>query len=170
MNFRKDIPMINRRKASISASRRSMALLGPTLAFTFVICGCAGKSDVSPVDVEKQAFEDLRAEIRSAIDDPDRETKVIAMVDEMGEELASLRRLKKQRQTQVKKLNANYDTTRAEFDAFIIESNADIRQKQQRILEKRVAFIEITTPEEWAKISDARTEAISAAFKTAQSI
>ncbi len=34
------------------------------------IAGCAGKDDVSPVDVEKQAFEDLRSEIREVIDDP----------------------------------------------------------------------------------------------------
>lgn len=135
-----------------------------------LIGGCAGKGDVNPVDVEKQAFDNLRSEIRIAVDDPERETKAIAVVDELAAELESLRRKTAERHEQAKNLNANYDTTRAEFDAFISASNADIRLSQQRILEKRERLIEVTTPEEWDQILDARTEAIDTAFKSTQAI
>ena len=128
--------------------------------------GCAGKGDVSAVDVEKQALDDLRSEIRIAIDDPERETRAIAVVDGLADELDSLRLLGAQRQEQSKKLYANYDTTRAEFDTFASTSNEDIRLSQQRIVEKRKALIEVTTPEEWDQIADARSEAIDAAFKS----
>ena len=127
---------------------------------------CAGKGDVSPVDVEKQAFDDFRSEVRIAIDAPERETRAIALVNELADELESLRRKDAQRQEQGKKLNANYDTTRAEFDTFATASNEDIRLSQQRIVEKRKALIEVTTPEEWDQIADARSEAIDAAFKS----
>lgn len=134
------------------------------------IAGCGGKSNVSPVDHEQQAFDDLRAEIRIAINDEERAAKAIAIVDELAEELESLRRKKTERREHNRKLNANYDTTRAEFDAFVNVSNVEIRLNQQRILEIRGAFIAITTPEEWNQISDARTEAIKAAIKSTQSI
>jgi len=147
---------------------RHLVVISSLLAMLFT--GCTGNGDVSLVDVEKQAFDDLRSEIRIAIDDPERETRAIALVDELAEELESLRRKKAERQEQGRKLNANYDTTRAEFDAFTNASNVDIRRNQQRILEKRKAFIEITTPEEWNQLFDARTEAIAAAIKSAQSI
>ena len=87
------------------------------------IAGCAGKSNVSLVDLEKQAFDDLRAEIRSAINDEEREVKAIAIVDELAEELKSLRRKKTERRENGRKLHTNYDTTRAEFDAFLNSSN-----------------------------------------------
>jgi uncharacterized OsmC-like protein len=42
--------------------------LGLLCVFTLGIAGCGGKEAVSAVDIEKQAFEDLRAEIREAIE------------------------------------------------------------------------------------------------------
>ena len=68
------------------------------------IAGCAGKSNVSLVDREKQAFDDLRAEIRSAINDEEREVKAIALVEELAEELKSLRR----KRTERRKMAGNY--------------------------------------------------------------
>lgn len=147
---------------------RHLITISALLAMLFA--GCAGKRDVNPVDVEKQAFDDLRAEIRLAIDDAERETRAIELVDVLADELESLRRLKLERQEQGRKLNANYDTTRSEFDAFVNSSNVAIRLNRQRILEKRGAFIATTTPDEWNQIFDARTDAISAAIKSTQSI
>jgi len=145
-----------------------MLVISSLLAILFV--GCAGQGGVNLVDVEKQAFDDLRSEIRIAINDAERETKAIAVVDELAEELESLRSLKTKSREQGRRLNANYDTTRAEFDALISASNVEIRLTQQRILEKRVAFIAITTLEEWNQIFNARTNAISAAIEAIQPI
>lgn len=145
-----------------------MLVISSLIAVLFV--GCAGQGGMNLVDVEKQAFDDLRSEIRIAINDAERETKAITLVDELAEELESLRSLKTKSREQGRKLNANYDTTRAEFDAFVSASIVEIRLTQQRILEKRVAFIAITTLEEWNQIFNARTNAISAAIESIQSI
>ena len=136
----------------------------------FICSGCAGTSDTSLVDVEKQAFDDLRTEIRIAIDDEERMTRAIEIVDELAIELESLRRLKAEKQQHGRKLHADYDTTRAELDEFVNASNTAIRVNQQRILQMRTALIAATTPEEWKQIADARTDAISAAIKATQSI
>jgi len=145
-------------------------LLGLIVALGISIAGCAGKNDVTPVEAQKQAFDDLRSEIRIAIDDAERETKAIDIVEQMAVRFVSLRTDREERQAQFKKLNASYDTTRAEFDVFIEESNANIYRNHQQLLENRQALMSITTPEEWTQILDARTAAIDAAFKAYHSI
>lgn len=161
--------MINPKNLTERTSRLHIVLFSSMILLVFAVSGCAGKNDVSPIDVENQAFEDFRAEIRNAIDDPERETKAIAIVEELREELASLRNKKKGRQNDFKKLNANYDATRAEFDAVLKATNEEILLNQKRIADKRNAFIAVTTPEEMIQITEARTAAISAAIDTLQS-
>ena len=141
------------------------------LVFLAAIAGCSGKSDVRPEEsVDDDVLSELRAEIRSAISDPDREARVIAIVDEFAMELASLKQTKMERQTQFKKLNANYDTTRAEFDTFIKESNDSIYRNQQRLVKQREAFLANTNSQEWAQILDARLKFIDNTFESVQSI
>ena len=140
------------------------------LIFSLGLAGWAGKSDVTPVQAQKQAFDDLRSEIRIAIDDAERETKAIDIVEQMDVQFVSLRTSREERQAQFKKMNASYDTTRTEFDEFIEESNANIYRNHQQLLEHRQALMSITTPEEWTRILNARTEAIEAAFKSYNSI
>ena len=41
-------------------------------AIAYAFAGCGGKDAIAPIEVERQAFEDLRTEIRKAIDDPAR--------------------------------------------------------------------------------------------------
>ncbi|MEH6451793.1 MAG: hypothetical protein V7782_02015 [Psychromonas sp.] len=130
-----------------------------------MLSACSNSNDDN---IEEQAFEDLRAGIRVAITDPTRERAVLTIVDELTEELQLLRHKKAQRQAQTRKLNANYDTTRAEFDAFLTEKHTDIRLSQQRVLEKRSALIATTTPEEWDQILDVRSNSIDAAINAVQ--
>lgn len=145
-------------------------LLGLIFSLGLAVAGCAGKSDVNLADAEKQAFEDLRSEIRSVIDDDERETKAIEIVDQIAVQFVSLRSNREERRAQFKKLNASYDTTRAEFDKFIEESNANIHRNHNQLLEHRQALMSITTPEEWDPILDVRTKAVEAAFRFYQSI
>ena len=69
--------------------RAAGALLCIVIALLVVACA---KDDVAPVVVEKQAFEDLRTEIREAIDDPAREAETIRLVGVLEEDLAAIRR------------------------------------------------------------------------------
>ena len=90
--------------------KRSL-LLAVVISF---IAGCAGSDKLSPADVEAQAFEDLRNEIREAIDDPARVVKAIALVDYLADDLESLRETITTRNQRVRQLNADYETTRAD--------------------------------------------------------
>lgn len=128
----------------------------------------AGCSSSEHENVEKEAFESFRTEISTVINDPEREAKALAIVDELVEELQSLRSQKAERLAQSRKLNANYDTTRAEYEAFIHEKNMENRLSQQRVLDNRNALIAVTTPEEWEQLLDVRSNSIKAAIKAVQ--
>ena len=149
---------------------------GPILNFVFTfallvfVAGCSGKSDVRQESVESDALSELRAEIRSAIKDPEREARAIAIVDEFAMEVTSLKRAKRERQLQFKALNANYDTARAKFDAFLRKSNDTIYKNQQRVVKQREAFVANTNSQEWAQILDARIKVIDSTFESAHSI
>ena len=144
---------------------------GPVLLsviLLFVLGGCAGKDDVAPVDVEKQAFEDLRTEIREVIDNPAREAKAIAQVDALVKELDELRERVADRKKRIRQLNAGYDTSRTEFETFFEKVNMEIRSNRQRVGDSHRALRASTTAEEWSQISKARTKAINSLIRSLQ--
>ncbi len=135
-------------------------------AATLILAGCGGKNAVAPADVEEQAFEDLRTEVREAIDDPVREAEVLTLVDMLSNDLVALRKSVSARNSRVRELNSDYDAQRADFDVLFEQINTEIRSNQQRVTKSHLALLEITTAEEWARFSKARTKAMKSAIST----
>ena len=151
-----------------SFSHRGPGLLSVTLLF--VLGGCAAKDDVAPVDVEKQAFEDLRTEIREVIDNPAREAEAIAQVDALVKELDELRERVADRKKRIRQLNADYETSRVDFEKFFEKVNMEIRLNRQRVGDSHSALRASTTAEEWSQISKARTKAMNSVIRSMQAI
>lgn len=137
---------------------------------TLIVAACAGKDEVAPVDVEKQAFEDLRTEIREAITDPAREAEAIRIVGVLEEDLADLRSSITARKARARALNANYDTSRAEFEAFFAKIEAEVRDNQQRVSKTHRALLATATAEERSTVAKSHTKAMNAAITSLQSI
>ena len=153
--------------------RQSFSHRGPGLLsvmLLFVLGGCVAKDDVAPVDVEKQAFDDLRTEIREAVDDPAREAEAIAQVDALVKELDELRERVADRKKRIRQLNADYDTSRADFEKFFEKVNMEIRSNRQRVGDSHRALRASATPEEWSQISKARTKAMNSLIRSMQTI
>lgn len=129
-----------------------------------------GKDDVAPVDVEKQAFEDLRTEIREAITDPARETEAIRLVGVLEEDLAALRKSITSRRNRVRELNADYNTPRADFETFLAGVEAEVRDNRRRVSETHQTFLANMTAEERSALTKTHTKAMNAAIRTMQSI
>jgi chromosome segregation ATPase len=129
------------------------------------IAGCGGKEALAPVELEKQAFEDLRAEIRHVIDDPARELEAIALVDALSEDLNTLRENMADRRRRAKQLNADYDTTRADFEAFLAEVNGQIKSNKRQVSATQHALFAVTTAAERSSISRAHSKAMDAAAR-----
>jgi len=84
-----------------------------------LIAACGGRGNVAPIDVEKQAFEDLKSQIRETIEDPTKEAEAIRIVGVLEPDIADLRSTVRARKDRVSELNADYDTSRAAFEAFV---------------------------------------------------
>ncbi len=143
------------------------------MLFTAIACaisGCGGKDAVAPIEVKKQAFEDLRSEIREVIDDPAREGEAIVLVDSLAEDLDNLREKISVRRKRVRELNADYDTTRADFEAFFEQVDSEIQSNKRQMSERQRALFAITTPDERSAISKAHTKAMDAAIRNIQTI
>ena len=137
------------------------------VASFFVACA---KDDVAPADLEKQAFEDLRSEIIEVITDPAREAETIRLVGVLEEDLAALRTNIAARKTHVRELNANYDTPRAEFEAYLASVEAEVWAHERRVSETHRALFANVTAEERSAIAKTHTKAMNASIMTIQSI
>jgi hypothetical protein len=149
------------------STRAAYAVL--CIAIVSLVVACA-KDDVAPVDVEKQAFEDLRTEIRDAVSDSAREEETIRLVGVLEDDLAALRTNIAARKIKVRELNASYDTPRAEFDAALAGIEAEVRDHKIRVSETHRALLTNVTAEERSAIAKAQTKAMNAAIQTIQSI
>ena len=139
------------------------------IAVASLVVACA-KDDVAPVDLEKQAFEDLRAAIAEAITDPVREAETIRLVGVLEEDLATLRTNIAARKKRVRELNANYDTPRADIEAYLAGVEAEVRDHKQRVSETHRALLASVTAEERSAIAKTHTKAMNASISTIQSI
>lgn len=149
------------------AIRKSLLMCA---AIALFVTACAGKDDIAPVDVEKQAFEDLKAQIRETIDDPTREAEAIRIVGVLENDLESLRSTVRARKDRVRQLNANYDTSRAEFEYFIAEVEADVRENKNRVSSTHRALLAAVSADERSAIRRSHTKAMNAAIRTIQEI
>lgn len=140
------------------------------IAISFAFAGCGGKDAVAPIDVEKQAWEDLRNEVREAIASPERESEVIALVDILERDMSALRGVVDERINGARQLNANYDATRAEFQSFLTKISKDAELQRKKAIQSHAALISFTTTDEWAQISKANTKAMKSTIKTMQAI
>lgn len=137
---------------------------------SFFVTACAGKDDVAPVDVEKQAFADLRAEIHAVIDDSERAENAVRIVSTLEQDLVRLRESIAARRQQVLELNADYDTPRSEFESYFEDAKSEILKNKQRAVESYRELSSYTTEDEMDAISKSQTKAMNAFSKNIQSI
>jgi hypothetical protein len=137
---------------------------------SFFVTACAGKDDVAPVDVGKQAFTDLRAEIVAVVDDSERAESAIRIVSSLEKDLARLRESVAERRQRVLELNADYDTPRSEFESYFEKTNAEILENKQRAIASHRELSSIMTEDEWGAISKSQTKTMKAFSEAIQSI
>ena len=139
-------------------------------AATLLICACSGKNDLTPPEAEKQAYEDLRAAIRESIDGEERQAAVLSSVDQMTLRLDELRKSSHSRIARLRELNANYDTTRAEMEAFTQELIAEFRENRNKVNEMYKEISALTSPEEREELEKIRSAAIKATIASMQAM
>ena len=136
-------------------SRRLTAVIG----FLLLAACSGGPSEIE--DVEQQAFDDLREEVRLAIDDTEREAAVIDIVNQLQTEFGNLRELAESRRKRLRALNADYDATREAFAELLADFEAEREVSHSRFIELRESLETNATPEEWAMLEKTNTKAMA---------
>jgi hypothetical protein len=134
-------------------------------AVVFLLSSCANRG-MAPEDVQQQAFDDFRAEIHEVISEPERAEKAIELTQRLADDVLHFSEKYAKRRTEVRKLNFDYDTPRAEFEALFATADAEMRENQRRARKTHRELLSIMTGEEWDTLSKARTSAISSVLKT----
>ena len=139
------------------------------MLLTYLITGCGG-TPPDAKEIERQAFDDLREEVRLVIDDSAREAAVVAIVDQLEVDFATVRQLAEERRARLRDLNSNYDATREQFEALLAEFRQRREDDHARFRETRHALREATSPEEWDRLKKVSTKAMATLAKQIGSI
>ena len=143
---------------------RSVTLVAAALSIA-----CSGSPE-SPEDIEKRAFDDMRAEVRAVIEDPQREEQVVTLVDKMQQEYVELKQTAEARRQALRTLNADYDATREQFDEFLDRYNAELESSHRSYRESHRALVAATKAEEWAALAKSNTKSMGQLAKSLSSI
>jgi len=147
---------------------RSLKSIFILATLALVLGGCG--DNVSPADTQAQAFEDLRDEIRNAVDDSTREGEAIELVDTLAANLQQLQQKLSYRAKRTRELNSDYDTTRETFETFFKEVDGQIQANRKQVGETQRALFAVLTPNERSSISRTHSKTMKAAIKTIQAI
>ena len=140
------------------------------LCVTTAVAACGGKDNVSPVDTESQAFDDLRDEVRAVVEDPAREAQAILLVDTLKHDFRALHSVLEKRSSRTRELNADYDTTRAVFDAHMETALAELRESRRIVTRTQLALRDALSSAEREQIDKAHSKAMTATIKSMQAI
>jgi hypothetical protein len=131
--------------------------------------GCTGKK-ASPLEIEQQAFDDVRAEIQSVVADPERAAEAVALISAIQESFSATQKDIAAREVNLRTLNADYDASRADIAAQFEQVALDIKLNRENVSEIHRRLMSILTADEWAALEKARSDALDAAIRSIQSI
>ena len=127
------------------------------------LVACAGKdkAEATPDNMTEQ----LRQEILSTVADKDRANKAAALAENLRYIFVDADEQSKKDIEAFHSLQANYETTDAEFNAFFDGINTRGKERQKRVLDVHEKMKAQLTASEWAKLEDAREDALKVDLK-----
>ena len=129
------------------------------LIFIFMINACSHQP-VSEAQTRKEMLHKLQ-DYLGRIPDSDRRERLLSLLDTMAAGLAELNWAINQFSTEAKRLNADYDATRADFHKLTAKFNASRQMVQQRLLTTHFEIKALTTEKEWADIAKMEKKAVN---------
>ena len=133
------------------------------LAGGVAIQGCA-----KPKPPQQQAKIDFAAyqkRIREVVKDPARADQVIALADDLQQQVDQLRAKLVKSRAELAALNANYNAKRADFDAFFKEQDAGRLALIDKVISVRTQISKLLTESEWESLHKYGVEALDADLK-----
>ncbi len=133
------------------------AVLAPCVLLGLVSgCSMFGKKEKAEFKPGSEWIEDMRDRVRENIEDPGKKTDMLAVVDQVEKDLWELDRVVRKLYANLRTLNDNYNASPEEFRKVISEFEADRKEVRDRIVDSRFKMRDLSTPEEWKKLTDER--------------
>ena len=127
------------------------------------LVACAGKDKAEATP--KNMTEQLRQEILNTVADKDRANKAAALAENLRHVFVDASEQSKKDIEAFHSLQANYDSTDAEYNAFFDGVNTRGKERQKRVLDIHENMKAQLTANEWAKLEDAREDALKLDLK-----
>lgn len=128
--------------------------------------GCAS-SDRTPREAATNAFADLRREINAQVVEESQRGQLLSLTDELEGLLEESVASRRETGSRIKSLNANYDSTEAEFTAALVASRQSTSARQAKLLELQSQARALSTDAEWTSLAAFRAIALEAAANLA---
>ena len=120
----------------------------------FFGCGKIGKKEKAEFKPGSAWIEDMRHRVEDTIQDPDRKTSMLALVDQTEKDLLEVDRAVRKLYADFSSLSENYNSTPEEFQKVISEFEASRREVRDRVTDSRFKMRDLSTPAEWKKLTD----------------
>ena len=127
------------------------------------VSGCASFKE-SPADEAAQAFDDVRAEIRVAVADPERASKANVLITELQEDFITVSQTIETRRAKFLELYADYDAKQADIDSALDDILAAQRSNQEGLSRIQRQLADLLTTEEWDAVQKKNSKALNAAI------
>jgi Flp pilus assembly protein TadD len=151
-------------------SRTPLLIFLALVALSIAACATTDKEAQAPEDIEQEAFNDLRTEIRETIDDSTRQTMVISHVDQLQIEFKSMRSSLMEGKSSVRAIFADYDASRENFDELITLHDTTIKSQRKQVGESHRVLVESMTIDEWSALNKSGSKAMNSLLKSLQSL
>ena len=127
------------------------------------LAACAGKDkqEKTPDHVTGQ----LHQEILKTVTDPERTSQAASLAESLKQIFAESDKQYKTDFETFQSINANFDATDAELQAFFDRINSQAKNRQARVLAIHEKMRTLLTAEEWKQLNDAREDALKVDLK-----
>jgi hypothetical protein len=114
--------------------------------------GCASQQDRLLQKKQQDILESYRESMATIVDDPVRAGQLINLAEKLNLEMKADISVLLEITAEIKKLNAEYGTTRKEMQTALLKLNDQRRKMRKAILTARTEALSLTTPAEWQEL------------------
>ena len=137
-------------------------------AAMLLVSGCAGKGDAPAPDPAQGAYDALRAKVAEVVDDPRRKAAALSELDALFDNLDQLEGVVADRRKRMRRLNADYDARREDFEVLLNEVHADFRKYRESALGHHRKLVATLTPDELDQIMKLQVKALTGTLRELQ--
>lgn len=133
---------------------RQVGLAMLLVVLSISLTGCWTKNKEAAYGAGNEWINDMREQIQSDIEDPDKVAALLVVVDKIEVTLVELDRDVKEYYATLAKLDRNYNTTREEYQGALDQFNATRHGYFENLLSNMFEMKRITGREDWQKLAD----------------